>query len=173
MERSIFFKPKLPPLLALTLLIVVAGQSAAQSVNRQSISPIGSSLREGTLYLSSTVGQPYHTAGGVSQGMTIRPGFQQSPRIRFDHSETRELHALSLAYYPNPAQDQIVLESKDELTQVRIRILDHQGRMINEQKLARMRQHQIDCSRWLPGNYLLAIEDSAGKKQTIKINIVN
>jgi len=171
MKRSIFFKPKLPPWLVLTFLVAMADPVQSQSVIRQSISPFGSSSRAESLHVSSTAGQAYHTSSGVTEGMTIRPGFQQAPRIHLERSDPQSGQSLSLQFYPNPAQDRIILETKEELDQVNIRIMDPQGRLFYSRNLSRMLGHQIDCDHWPPGHYLLDIEDRTGKKQIIKIII--
>lgn len=173
MDKSIFLKPKLPPWLILLVLNLFAGISFGQSILRQSISPLGSSSREGSITFSQTMGQAYHTGSGATGIMTVRPGFQQSPRISFGETKSDPEEQLSLEYYPNPAQDRIILESLEEISQVSIRVVNDQGVLVHTQQLAGMKNHQVDCSHWIPGTYLLSIEEQTGKKRIIKIIILH
>lgn len=173
MDKSIHLKQKLPPFWVLILFMTVAENSFAQSILRQSISPLGSSSQEGSIYLSQTMGQAYHTGSGTHGSMTVRPGFQQTPRISFGETKSDPEGQLALEYYPNPAQDRIVLESQEEISQVSIRVVNDQGVLIHTQQLAGMKNHQVDCSHWIPGTYLLSIEEQTGKKRIIKIIILH
>lgn len=131
--------------------------SLAQSVKRQSIGSYGSNGANNKAIIGQTIGQPYSTNTFISSEVNLTPGFQQPlsyQRVRI----TPELQVVSLKAFPNPAYSNFTIQSKEELENVELQVIDINGRLIFGKQLPKLTTHTINCSAWQTGMYFITVQ---------------
>jgi hypothetical protein len=136
-------------------LILLSVACFSQSIQRQSISPYGSTSSKDNITFRQTVGQPYNTTTNYTNSVLYRPGFQQPVFAINDIKST-----LAITVFPNPAYYTINLSAEKTLTNVNIEVIDNAGRTIYENKLAELMKFSVNCSLWAGGTYVIRVTDS-------------
>jgi hypothetical protein len=149
-------------LFSLTIIFVLAGnQSHCQSISRQSISSFGTTGSIGGIYLDQTVGQPYDTKTYQQNDFRLNPGFQQFYALKQEVQLTGNMSAMEI--FPNPARDEIFIRSTIPAKDVRITIVDSNGRVLFENTYDDFLQERIACGRWAPGLYAVTFHGNHSK----------
>jgi|SRR5690606_6199531 len=76
--------------------------------------------------------------------------------------------ASQVSIYPNPAKENLLIDSKNKIGALKINIFSIAGKMLNTQKTNINGQTSIDVSGLKSGIYFLHIEDENGKKEVKK-----
>jgi hypothetical protein len=124
----------------------------AQSIQRESISSFGSSMVIDQSLIRQTIGQPFSTQTFYSSDISFRPGFQQ-PLI--------QIHVVrsdfSIKTFPNPTANFINIESATPIHNATLTIIDNIGKLVLVQNVPALMLHQIDCSDYANGMYILNV----------------
>ncbi|TLX72603.1 T9SS type A sorting domain-containing protein [Labilibacter sediminis] len=152
------------------MLFCLAHKTSAQSIARQSITSYGATKTVGNSSISQTVGQPYSTK--ASNGNTVMQGFQQSLSIKIEKVTPEPIEELEIRVYPNPANYSIFIETVDVIEGGSVMITNAQGNVIYQQRLPENIKHELNCSAWSPGIYILKVYNSSNK-QTIKKIVIS
>lgn len=149
----------------LSLLVALASinQLAAQSIKRQTISPIGSSGAESGFYISYTVGQPYSTGTNPEYTKVFSAGFQQAL------SPVKERVKLAIfgrvSIFPNPVVDNTTFIFTEELDNANIRVLDTSGKEVWNDFIKKSNTYSLNCVDWKQGIYFVIVTDNILQKQ--------
>ncbi len=156
----------------LLIMILFSTPGAAQEVARQNIGSLGSSgtMNENTSFVSQTIGQPYSTVVYSNDGLSVNPGFQQSLYIsnlknnqnESENNGTLRNTYLDLEIYPNPATDNIYINTK--IKKGSLRVYNMQGRQILSKQVSHPYSEPVDCSSWIGGPYMILIHDKSENK---------
>ncbi|MBK5212199.1 MAG: T9SS type A sorting domain-containing protein [Flavobacteriaceae bacterium] len=73
-----------------------------------------------------------------------------------------------LSIYPNPVKNELFLNSKNSNTNLKIKILNIEGKLISVKNVGFEKQVSIDVSNLTSGIYLLYIKDENGNKEVKK-----
>jgi hypothetical protein len=145
----------------LSVFLVVACLSInAQSIKRQSISPLGGSSSTNGVFIQQTTGQAYSTQSYSGDGFSIRQGFQQPSVFSIELVESIK---LNIGVYPNPASYFVTLESKEHIENASIQVMDITGKIIYEDFLLDLTSTELNCSLWSNGTYLISITSNNAK----------
>ena len=137
----------------------------AQNISRQSLaSGTGGSSQNGFI-IRQTIGQPYQTQTTSSDGIAMRPGFQQPYFDAFLTFSTLQVRIL-----PNPAIMSFIIESSDTLHQATITVLDEAGRTILCRQSDIFLREEIFCAHWANGLFIVLVEDQ--KKNHISARLI-
>jgi hypothetical protein len=74
-------------------------------------------------------------------------------------AENSRNHALTV--FPNPASDRITISADEEI--LSIRVLDMQGRTLQQQAETLIRNVQLDVSSLAPGTYMAVAHTQSGR----------
>ena len=80
---------------------------------------------------------------------------------------TKDFYKNELNVYPNPVNDVLILDSKEEIGNLTIKIFNIEGKLLSIQNLNMKKQVSVDVSSLSSGIYFLNIEDEKGNT-TIK-----
>ena len=171
MNYSIFKKLAFHGSITLLFLTFVLS-SNAQSIARQSISSYGSSHTHiGNSLFSQTVGQPYNTK--LQAEVVVSQGFQQSKRLKIEKVIQIYPEELKIKVYPNPAKHSVFIQCNEIIKGGVVRVSDVPGRTIYEKQMPGSLIHQINCSSWNPGIYIIKILDNSNNQSISKLVISN
>lgn len=137
------------------LFLLFSSSYFCQSLERQTISPYGTSGSDGNITIRQTIGQPYHTATNHTTGVSYRPGFQQ-PILSIEKISS----SLSINVFPNPAFYYFDVKADKVLYDTKIVITDMSGKTIYENSLPELTTVQVDCALWAGGAYLITITNA-------------
>ncbi|MBN4051185.1 T9SS type A sorting domain-containing protein [bacterium AH-315-M05] len=151
------------------VLLFATLQSEAQTIKRQNIGSYGSSTFSEGVLIQQTVGQPYFTAGYYGDEMNVRPGFQQPPN--FSLVLINSTFNFSLDVYPNPAAYSVTIESSDVINNALLQVVDMNGKLILNEKVAELKSYLINCELWSSGFYFITLYDEQQNKYSSKLII--
>lgn len=80
---------------------------------------------------------------------------------------SQDFHASQFTIYPNPAKNELFLNSKSSNPNLKIKIVNIEGKLLSAQNTMLENQTSIDVSQLVSGIYFLNIEDENGNT-TIK-----
>lgn len=138
----------------------------AQTIKRQCIASTGSYITDNGTTVQQTIGQPYGTTSYYSNKTRFNPGFQQ-PVYRIETIKSR----INATVFPNPASNQITIETTVLLEDVTIQILDISGKLVLNENIKEFKNYSIDCSNWSNGTYLISLADSKNDLYSSKLII--
>ena len=144
-------------ILLIMVLFLAAISSQAQSIQRQSISSIGSYNLTGGVLIQQTIGQPYATGGYYANDLVLRPGFQQFSNLEM--GLIKPPAKLTLNVYPNPVVQSVTIESRETIDNALIQVTDLNGRITMKENVADLRKHVINCNEWPNGIYFITLYD--------------
>ncbi len=170
MKKQIVFNrgPGSSLLLAFALAIGVQHINFAQSLKRQVIASVGTSVMSNSILIQQTIGQPYHTATFYSNDVSFRPGFHQP--FSLSSELAKPSIDQSVTVYPNPATSSFSINAPD-LPLSYMRVTDINGLMVFEKKISDPPTN-LNCQNWLNGLYVITVFDQNGKQYSSKL-IVN
>lgn len=149
----------------LTVFLLFAFFSYAQSISKSVIGIAGKSQANGGLSISWTAGESVvglMTSGGAQLGNGYYPSLDVKALSKEDYTIE-----IAIKVYPNPTSKYLYAEQKDQ-HQLTINILDINGRVISENKINS--GEQIDISNFSKGIYIVQVQDlETKKKNTYKI----
>lgn len=151
--------------LFLSAFLFLNGMAQAQSIKRQVISSMGSSVIDNS-QVNYTVGQPYGTNVFKIKELSFRPGFQQAKQELGNQKVQKA--PFSFKAYPNPANQSFFIghDSNTEIASIKIYSINSSAfYSINGNP------HKIDCSNWEEGLYIISLTNQSGSISTSKINI--
>ena len=141
--------------LGLFILLVFFSKGNAQAIKRQCIASTGSYSTENGTTVQQTIGQPYGTTSYYSNKTRYNPEFQQ-PVYRIEIIKSR----IDATVFPNPAVNQLTIETSVLLEDVTLQILDISGKLLLNENIKEFKTYSIDCSNWSNGTYLITMSDS-------------
>lgn len=150
----------------LLILFVFFSKADAQTIKRQCIASTGSYITDNGTTVQQTIGQPYGTTSYYSNKTRFNPGFQQ-PVYRIETIRSR----INATVFPNPASNQITIETTVLLEDVTIQILDIGGKLLLNENIKEFKNYTIDCSNWSNGTYLISLSDSKNDLYSSKLII--
>ncbi len=149
----------------LTVFLLFTFFSYAQSISKSVIGMAGKSQANGGLSISWTAGEPVvglMTSGGAQLGNGYYPSLNVQALSKEDYTIE-----VAIKVYPNPTSNYLYAEQKD-LHQLRIKIVDINGRILLEKEINHGRK--IDISNFSKGIYLMEVNDlETNKQNTYKI----
>jgi hypothetical protein len=149
----------------LTIFLLLTFLSYAQSISKSVIGTAGKTQANESFSISWTAGEPVvglMTGGGNQLGNGYYPSLDVQTLSKEDF--TME---VTVKVYPNPTSNFLYAEQK-ELHQLRINIVDVNGRFVLENKINS--GGQIDLSAFSKGIYIVKVQDlETSKKNTYKI----
>lgn len=151
-------------------LVASITQSNAQTVQRESIASSGTYMLADGILIQQTIGQPYFTAGFYNDEFSIHPGFQQS-NLRMDVELINSTFDLRLSIYPNPAVYSVNIVSDIIINNASLQVTDISGKLILNEKIAKLKNYQINCETWQNGLYTITISDAKNNKYSSKLII--
>lgn len=151
-------------------LIFFVQNAKAQSIKRQSIASNGSSALIDGVSVQQTIGQPYFTAGFYNDEFSIHPGFQQS-NLLMNVELINSTFDLRLNIYPNPAVYSVNIVSDIIINNASLQVTDISGKLILNEKIAKLKNYQINCETWQNGLYTITISDAKNNKYSSKLII--
>lgn len=153
-------------LFGLIILLVIFSTGDAQTLKRQTIASAGNCVTENGTTVQQTIGQPYNTTSYYSNKIRYNPGFLQ-PVFRVETIKA----TINATIYPNPASNQITIETTEVLEDVIIRVIDITGKLLLNEKLSELKSYTIDCSNWSNGVYVLSLYDAKSNLFSAKLII--
>ena len=151
-------------------IVAFITQSNAQTVQREIIASSGSCMFSDGILVQQTIGQPYFTGGFYSNEFSIHPGFQQSNRI-MNVELINSTFDLRLNLYPNPAASSVNIITDGIINDAYLQVIDISGKIIVNEKIAEMKNYQINCETWQNGLYIITISDAKNNKYSSKLII--
>lgn len=164
MSKTSFFKKLL---LVATLLCTAAGVRAqADIVN------LGGDARSSYGSLSYSVGQlacehafaPAITVVNVTE--SVNEGLQQPYTPRDNQGEGIQAISASVALYPNPTVDAVILECDNADATLTYTLYNAQGQQL-QQGTYHGGQQRIELNEYAAGNYMLSIQNKVKNEQNI------
>lgn len=154
--------------LIITLLFILPLISQAQlSLERQVIGATGNYSTAGTISLSATVGEPVVTTA-VSGTLTLTQGFQQAETSFSDGVDDLHQWLVDYSLYPNPTQDQLILELTTEVPmQLDLEVYDVLGRSVGisveDWQVKGVEKITLSLQDLASGAYFLVLKDQTGE----------
>jgi hypothetical protein len=139
--------------------------SNGQSVQRQCVASAGTSVAGNGTYVGQTVGQPYGTSAFYSNEIRFTPGFQQPPSYKVENIKS----VISAQIFPNPAAQQVMIETAMELQNVRFQIVDMNGKILLSEEVGKFKSYSVNCSAWADGTYFITLLDSEHELYSSKL----
>lgn len=164
--NSAKFQKKIKFLLSNLVLLVFLSEAGAQTLKRESVSSSGSSVIINGASLQQTIGQPYGTNSNYGNKTRFNPGFQQ-PVFRIETIKT----TINAKVFPNPASNQVTIETLKMLENVLVQIMDMNGKLVLNEKLNEFSSYAINCSDWSNGMYLITLSDAKSDLYSSKLII--
>lgn len=152
--------------LGLFILLIFFSTGDAQTLKRQCVASTGSYVSENGVTLQQTIGQPYGTTPYYSNTTRYTPGFLQ-PVFRIENIKS----SIDATIFPNPTSNQVTIESTIILENVLIQIVDINGKILLNQKIAEFKTYTIDCSNWSNGAYVISLADAKNSLYSSKLII--
>src|SRR3989339_175441 len=156
---------------ALILFIGLPKINYAQTVKRQCISSIGTSVKKDNIYFGQTIGQFYSTTSYIENKAAVLHGFQQPSVFHIENIETGEGKNLHLNVFPNPATYVIKIFSEELIENSQISITDINGQLIFHELIAQLQTYDINCDSWNNGIYFITVTDKYNNKKSLKLII--
>lgn len=115
-----------------------------------------------------TVGEPVIFTLGPVSNFILTQGFHQPDLCQAVSTDETALADWQIEVFPNPTSDQLhVRFSADKTGSLRATVVDLLGRVVlSELPLDTPEASTLDCSGWLPGVYLLVLQDSDTRAST-------
>lgn len=153
----------------LVIVLLTYGYAGnSQRLARQSVNSLGSGSMAGSTVIRQTVGQPYLGSSVRSNGLVIRPGFQQPTSFTISEQKMAD---LSLDVFPNPATEVLTLRAEKLLEEVTVSVVDLNGVEVLRKNFSTFDSHQIECSHWTRGIYLITLTRQDRVQYTAKLLI--
>jgi hypothetical protein len=157
--------------LLLLIFSIAAGSINAQSVKRQVISSYGSSSVTEKISVSQTAGQSYNTTSSSENKTAVLQGFQQPNKFIIEPIENADEFELELGIFPNPAEYSFTINSNTEIETAKLKVFDANGRLISGIEINNFSSHEMICSDWAPGVYLISVADQNNNSKTLRLII--
>jgi hypothetical protein len=141
-----------------------------QSVKRQCISSFGSSSYSGNVLIQQTSGQSFSTYSTDNQTILFQ-GFHQPVTAVAKATDALPASGPDIKIYPNPASDYIKIQSNDVIDFALIKVADINGRIISQEKVPQLSDHEIECGLWDNGVYFIIITNEEKTIKTLKVII--
>lgn len=138
-------------------------QGYGQQLIRQSIGTTGGSISQGSLYLASSVGQPFSLTPSYTD-VSYNPGFIQAHKLILNPAKT----AINFTVFPNPSTHLVTVSTAMPDLTFSMEVRDITGKLIYERTSIRD-QIQIDCSEWAKGPYFISLSGSNYQTTTSKL----
>lgn len=138
----------------------------AQTLKRQCIASTGNCILENGTTVQQTIGQPYGTTSYYSNKTRYNPGFQQ-PVFSVETIKS----TINATVFPNPASNQITIETNLTLENVIIQIIELSGKLVLNEKTNEFKSYTINCADWSNGVYLITLSDSKNNLYSSKLII--
>lgn len=143
----------------------------SQSIKRQAITSYGSSaVISENITISQTAGQSYNTIANHTNG-TISQGFQQPPAFTIEEIKINGSADLNVIVFPNPASYSITLTGTNVIGQSFMQVADISGKIFKTEKIAKLKEHKIDCATWANGIYFITIQDASKNSKSLRLII--
>ena len=170
--KNLIFLRKIPLQVLMVLMFCISVSMHAQSIKRQSISCMGSTMIAGGSVIEQTAGQPYHTQAFSDYQTSVLQGFQQPSVFKVDNITPPEyLKNLRLDVYPNPAAYSVTIRSEETIKNTIIRVTDMDGRLMDARRVAEMQTYTLNCEDWVNGTYIITVTDENRNMTSLKILI--
>lgn len=140
--------------------------SFAQTLKRQCIASTGNCILENGTTVQQTIGQPYGTTSFYTNKTRYNPGFQQ-PVFSVETIKS----SINATVFPNPASNQITIETNLTLENVIIQIIELSGKLVLNEKINEFKSYTINCADWSNGVYLITLSDSKNNLYSSKLII--
>ncbi|MBN2611274.1 MAG: T9SS type A sorting domain-containing protein [Bacteroidales bacterium] len=155
----------------LMVLLAIPVFSQAQSVKRQCISSYGTTGSINGIIIMQSAGQPYNTYAASDIATEILPGFQQPVAYSVTVTSPGLAKGLNLDIFPNPAVNSVTIQSAEVIEKAIFEVTDLQGRTILFERPVRFLSHQLDCSGWGKGIYIIAVSSEDQGRASFKLTI--
>lgn len=134
----------------------------AQPIKQQVIASSGSYYENGSISLSTTVGEPVITTL-IATNNTLTQGFQQPVYdIGVGVIEAKG-KALQIKVFPNPTESTITIDLvSDENESAQLMVVDMLGKVLHQQKLSFNTPNAVNLNQLASGQYAFKITDSKG-----------
>lgn len=144
----------------------------AQSLKRQSLSSIGSSIDKNGYFIRQTIGQASNTQIFTGQNYSLRQGFQQPQSL--SNGKTKDV-PCSVSLYPNPAHSNsdINIDLGSIVQNYDFYITDMEGKILLKEFNLTQDRFKLKLPLLSQGVYLLIIRYNTGKTCTSKFTITN
>ncbi|RED50565.1 T9SS type A sorting domain-containing protein [Seonamhaeicola aphaedonensis] len=153
----------------LVIILLLSSYSYSQTIIRQSISSYGTTSTGDAHYYAQTIGQSYNTQS--SKNTKVMQGFLQPVSLKIEKVTQSNVEELELKIFPNPSQYSVTLKSSDAIKDAIILVSDVHGHIIYNQRIQSLEVHNINCSSWSTGIYLLKVQDDNNKQLVSKLII--
>ncbi len=79
-------------------------------------------------------------------------------------------NGLSVAVYPNPTKEKVVLRASSKVKNLTIQVLDNNGALIKEQVMENMSKFEIDMTELTSGTYFISVLDqNSGFREVVQV----
>ncbi len=145
----------------------------AQPSYPQVISTSGSFITNGTISLSTTIGEPVILTYTTTENV-LTQGFQQpcydTITGLFEISSTK----IALSIYPNPTEQLVNIELHSDLAGVvQLMVVDIWGRLVYQQDVVFNKKNILDLNYLASGQYFLRLTNQNIELGTYKIQKIN
>jgi len=144
--------------------LLCAGANA-QSLERSVVSTSGDFFSNSTMSIAYTIGESaigFFTNGSLS----ITQGFNQSQLDTQSSSVWNVIPSIDIQFYPNPANDNLTVQSSEKLN---IQVVDILGKKVSEvSEIQPQIPANISVSHLATGIYFLRVEDEKNRVSTVK-----
>lgn len=155
-------------------LILFVSFVIAQPIKQQVIASAGSYTDNGSISLSTTVGEPVTAILSVSATI-LTQGFQQPHYDVISSVLENTKGNLKISVYPNPTENDIFIDILSEQGEAaQLTVTDVLGKMLLIQNLNFNETNSVNLNHLASGQYFFRITDTQGKLlSTHKIQKVN
>jgi len=171
MMEKLILKRIIPLSFYLVLMVFIPFHNHAQTLKRQCISSYGVLVTFNSSTILQTVGQPYSTIASNKSKSSIFQGFQQPVVFKVETFNTPSMENLSISAYPNPAAYTVTIKSGGIIENSIINVIDGNGKVILSRNVAQLLSHEINCTSWQNGTYIITVSDKKQNKSSLKLTI--
>jgi hypothetical protein len=151
-----------------TILLLSSEIIFSQAIARQSINAIGGSHQLSRTHVEQSIGQPYQTQVSGNNSVALQPGFIQ-PRTFFVEYDSNRSIAVTIS--PNPASEGFSIRTDDQVTNASLIITDITGKIVQNEVIDDFRIHDVNCSTWQNGTYIITLVSDDGRKNNSRLII--
>jgi hypothetical protein len=145
---------KIRPLILALLIMLLAVNSSAQQLIRQSINTTGSQLQSGNLIWQQSAGQPAIIGTASNTTSTLRQGYIQPPAYSIEKENTK----CQVKIWPNPTEGMFDISLQEEGNGFSYVILSSDGALVQSSTLAPSLSSKVNMEQYALGVYVVTIK---------------